>query len=81
MKKQFIIEIDEGRLPYNTTLLLSLEILKQLTPLLLPEIMFGLAGTEGENILILNLSLSKNKIEELKEQLSIINGEVELIHK
>ena len=75
-ENEYIIDIEEGRLPYNAYLVLPLDVLEELTPLLIDEIMLGLAGTEGDDKVVLQLHLGKAKIEALKLTVQISQFEV-----
>ena len=61
-EKLLKIEFKEGDQPYNTRLTLDLSMLKGLMPLLQPEILNGLVDTSGENLVILHLNLTNDKI-------------------
>jgi len=80
-EKEYIIDIDESRHPYNAYLLLPLVLLEQLTPLLLEEIMLGLVDTDGDDKVVLHLFLDKMKIEALKQVVAVTEYQVVLVHK
>ena len=61
-EKLLKIEFKEGGQPYNTCLTLDLSMLKVLMPLLQPEILKGLVDTSGEDLVILHLNLTGDKI-------------------
>jgi len=66
-ENKYTIDIDESRHPYNAYLVLPLDVLEQLAPVLLSEIMCGAASTGENDTVILQLFLTKDKIEELKK--------------
>jgi hypothetical protein len=65
-----IIDIDTGRRPYNSYLVLPLPILKQLTPLICEEMMKGLVSSDDQDRVVLQLSLDAGKIREVNRLIS-----------
>ena len=65
--EKFIIDFDEGSLPYNAYLDLPLSLLQQLMPLLMDEIMTGLVDTSGKERIVLHLLLTRAKMDEVKD--------------
>ena len=61
-EKLLKIEFREGDQPYNTRLTLDLPMLKVLMPLLQSDILKGLVDTSGEDLVILHLNLTGDKI-------------------
>ncbi len=68
----YIIDIDAGRRPYNSYLVLPLPSLKLLTPLICEEIMQGLVSSDDQDRVILQLSLDAGKIREVNRLISSI---------
>ena len=65
MSKDYIIDIQEGRQPYNTYMVLPYTLLQQLMPLLKEEVMKGLVSNDPEDRIVLHLNLSKDKINQV----------------
>ena len=61
-EKLLKIEFKEGDQPFNTRLTLDFSMLKELMPLLQTEIMKGLVDTSGEELVILHMNLTGDKI-------------------
>ena len=61
-EKLLKIEFNKEGKPYNSRLTLDLTFLKELMPLLQPEILKGLVDTSGEDLVILHLNLTSEKI-------------------
>ena len=61
-EKLLKIEFKEGNQPYNTRLTLDFSMLKELMPLLQAEILKGMVDTSGEELVILQLNLTGDKI-------------------
>lgn len=66
MTKDYIIDIQEGRQPYNTYLFLPYALLQQLMPLLKEEMMKGLVSNDQEDRIILHLNLTMEKINQIR---------------
>lgn len=77
LENKYSIDIDESRHPYNAYLVLPMDVLEQLTALLLTEIMCGAATTGEDNTVILQLFLDKEKIEEVKKAFVVTETKVE----
>lgn len=78
-ENDYIIEIDESRQPHNAYLLLPLAVLEQLTPLLMQEIMQGLASTKGNDKVVLHLFLNKAKINEIRKMFAVTEHKIEVV--
>jgi hypothetical protein len=61
-EKLLKIDFKESEQPYNTRLTLDFSMLKELMPLLQSEILKGLIDTSGEDLVILHLNLTGDKI-------------------
>lgn len=66
----YIIDIDAARRPFNSYMVLPLDLLQQLTPLLMEEIMQGVVGSHGEDHVVLHLVLDESKISQLNQVVS-----------
>jgi len=69
--KNYIIDIQPGRQPYNSYLVLPLHLLQVLTPLLMREILKGKVATEGGDRVALHLQLEDTKILEVRRIVSM----------
>ncbi|MFL5741310.1 MAG: hypothetical protein ACJ75B_13890 [Flavisolibacter sp.] len=65
-----VIDINPTRRPYNTYMVLSLNLLRKITPLLENEIMKGLIDSDGNDRVVLHLHLEADKIKRLKRVIS-----------
>ena len=70
-KKQYIIDIQPGREPYNSYLVLPLHLLQVLTPVIMGEILLGQIATEGDDQVALHLQLDETKILEVRRIVSM----------
>jgi hypothetical protein len=61
-EKLLKIDYKEGKQPYNTLLTMDFSMLKELLPLLQPEILKSLVDTSGEDLIILHVNLPGDKI-------------------
>lgn len=61
-EKLLKIDHKEGVSPYNTRLTLDLSMLKEIMPLIQPEILKGLVDSSGDNNVILHVNLTDDKI-------------------
>ncbi|MEJ7912078.1 MAG: hypothetical protein WKF70_02900 [Chitinophagaceae bacterium] len=68
--KQYTLDIDESRLPYNANMVFPLMTLEVVMPLLLDEIMMGLVNTQGNDLVSLQLFLSEAKMRQLRSLLA-----------
>ena len=66
-----VIDINPSRRPYNTYMVLSMNLLRKITPLLKNEIMKGLIDSDGEERVVLHLHLETDKIKRLKRIISL----------
>lgn len=60
--KGFLIQTEEKEKPYNTLLVLPLEILEEILPCVTEEMMCGLVESDMHDRVILQMNLSKEKI-------------------
>lgn len=79
--KEYLIDIDEARRPYNAYMVLPLTILQKLMPLLNNEILNGLVDSDQHDRVILHLLLEEHKIAELKKIVAPLNTKVQILHK
>lgn len=64
----YLFDFNATRQPYNAILTLPLNLLQQVTPFILDEIMLGLVHSEGTDKVVLQLSIATNKAAELKNK-------------
>jgi hypothetical protein len=78
---QYIIDIDEGRLPYNAYMVLPLKVLQKLAIPLRNEILAGLVDSDQEDKVILHLQLDKNKIKLVRKIIDSMRLTSEVVFK
>lgn len=66
-ESHLLIDFDENRQPYNTRLIVNLLVIKQIIPILQPELLKGLVDTSGEDNVIMHLNLSAEKVSEVQK--------------
>jgi len=74
INRNYLIDIDPDRQPYNAHLVLTLEWLEKLMPVLQNEIMFGVIDTDGKDRVVLDLFLNGAKIKEVNEFITNAGG-------
>jgi hypothetical protein len=62
IQNQIKLEFTQGKLPYNSKVTIQLPLLKDVMPILKEEILKGLVDTLGEDMVILHLNLTEEKI-------------------
>ena len=66
-QKNYHIEIEADRAPYNTQMTLTLNLLQKLMPLLKEDILKGLVNSDLSGRVILHLHLDDHKIRKVRE--------------
>ena len=80
-EQHYIIDIDEQRMPYNTYMVLPLDVLTKIASVISSEILKGLVDDNGMDKVILHVNLDRQKIIQIKDLASPMKKRLEVVHK
>ena len=81
VENDYIIDIDSERHPYNSYMVLPMNLLQRLAPLIKDEILKGLVNNEDKDRVMLYLFLEPEKIKKIEKVVTIFERELMINRK